>query len=250
MSSGDDFFASLILGLIFIGGPIAVCIDVNRENRENQQRKNGWQERRDTFRTQRNIERTNFYSYTSFNNDTDAEFILDEKHRTVWASDSTGQYVEIPFKEIVGCETIIDNQSVGGIGRAIAGGILAGGAGAIVGALTTHKKIASFKFVIYRNNLQKPSYYYELIHSISNNQTENNINYEKAMRFSQNVTASIKAIIAQNESKSKSEIEKENKQNNEINLEKRLKSLDNLLKKGLISDKEYNEKRSQLLNDL
>jgi len=48
----------------------------------------------------------------------------------------------IKFSEILRCETIQDNSTImsDGIGRAIAGGILGGGVGAVVGANTRKSK--------------------------------------------------------------------------------------------------------------
>ena len=197
------------------------------------------------FLKRNNVSVTTQYSYFEL-----IDYLVDTKHKEILLFDYDN-FKKVAFKKILGCETIINNESAGGIGRAMIGGLIAGGSGAIVGAITAKKEISSFQVTIYIDDIKEPKFTFELARF---NLIEENFNYEKAISFSQNVTASIKAIIAQNESKSKSksksEIEKENKQNNEINLEKRLKSLDNLLKKGLISDKEYNEKRSQLLNDL
>lgn len=69
------------------------------------------------------------------------------------------------FEDIVNYELLVDESSVasGGVGRAIAGGILFGGAGAIVGGVTGKKRsknvINSMKIKITVDNLQCPVVY-------------------------------------------------------------------------------------------
>lgn len=50
-------------------------------------------------------------------------------------------YQYIPYKNIIGYELLDDGKPVtsGGLGRAVVGGVIAGGAGAIVGAITGRK---------------------------------------------------------------------------------------------------------------
>lgn len=249
MSNGlDDFLVFLLGMLLFVGMPIAVCADQNKKTQINKDRRSSWLKRRVEYRVKNNINATQRYMYNTCEKDIDVDFILDEKQKSVFASDSTGYFIKIPFDEIAGCETIINNQSSGGIGRAVAGGILAGGAGAIIGAVTAKQRVNSYKLIIYRKNIDSPKFIYNLIKNSSDTQIENNLNVKEATEFSQNVTACIKAIIAQNEMNSQKK--EENKLDKNENLEKRLKSLDNLFKKGLISEEEYNKKRDKILNDL
>lgn len=75
----------------------------------------------------------------------------------------------IDYDEIISFELLEDNESVasGGVGRAIVGGILFGGAGAVVGAVTANKKknyCNSLGVKITVNNTDQPNLYVPLIH--------------------------------------------------------------------------------------
>ncbi|MEG2786393.1 MAG: zinc ribbon domain-containing protein [Romboutsia sp.] len=73
------------------------------------------------------------------------------------------------FEDIINYELLVDESSIasGGLGRAIAGGVLFGGAGAIVGGVTGKKRakgvIESMKIKITVNDLQYPTVYIKLI---------------------------------------------------------------------------------------
>lgn len=107
------------------------------------------------------------------------------------------KYTFLTFGDVIGCEIHEDSAVVGGIGRAIAGGILAGGVGAIVGAVTAKKHVMSYKVVVYTNDVNKPQIILPLINTkVSKSDAE----YNYAAEFANNVNASIKAIMAKNES--------------------------------------------------
>ena len=71
-------------------------------------------------------------------------------------------YVTIDFQDIVECEVIENGNPIakGTVGRAIVGGVLAGGVGAIIGA-STHKTktaISELYIRITRNDITNPQY--------------------------------------------------------------------------------------------
>ena len=240
---------SVFLGImLFVVAPIVTCIEQNNKTKETQDRRKSWLKKRVEYRVKNNINATQRYTYSTCEKDIDIDFILDEKQKSIFVSDSTSFFVKIPINEITGCETIINNQSAGGIGRAVAGGILAGGAGAIIGAVTARQKVQSYKLIIYRNNLTNPKFVFTLIKTAAPTQIENNANVKEANEFAQDITACIKVIMAQN--KEDNQVENNNIPNKEENFEKRIKSLDNLLKKGLISEKEYKKNRDKILNEI
>ena len=75
------------------------------------------------------------------------------------------------YGDILDCDLIEDEESLtsGGLGRAIAGGLLFGGAGAIVGGVTGKKKtktiVRSMKIQITLNSLETPVIYLTLINT-------------------------------------------------------------------------------------
>ena len=101
----------------------------------------------------------------------------------------------IDFSDLIGDEIVVDNEVVGGISRAVVGGVLAGGAGAIVGAMTAKKHIMSYKVVIYKRDLGNPKTEMQLI---SKKTTSKDKYYLNAVEFSNNISATIKAIINMN----------------------------------------------------
>ena len=131
------------------------------------------------------------YSYENDKSGTLIVFSVDEPTETILIMNSRKQCDLIKFSEVIGYEVVEDNQIVGGISRAIAGGIMAGGAGAIVGANTAHKKqVNSLSIAIYLENIKNPKYI------ISFNAT--NMIYSKAVKFSDDVGSTLKAIISIN----------------------------------------------------
>ena len=127
-------------------------------------------------------------------------FIVDDRAQKVYVSAGMAatSFEEIPYWEIIGFEVFEDSQVVGGIKRAIVGGVLAGAAGAIVGSQTANKKaVSSMKAVIYRENVSKSQYTFEFIKAKTNT---TDANYVSAKQFAENVNATIRAIISKNNS--------------------------------------------------
>lgn len=129
----------------------------------------------------------------SWTNSTAYRYIVDDKNSFVYILNKDRIGEAIPFREIIGCEIMTDSEVTGGIGRAIVGGVLAGEAGAVVGAVTAKKHIMSYKIVIYRSNIQTPTT--EII-LIKEKKSTKDADYTNAVSFANKVNASIKAIIS------------------------------------------------------
>ncbi|MCX6055017.1 MAG: hypothetical protein NTZ74_08910 [Chloroflexi bacterium] len=104
----------------------------------------------------------------------------------------------ISFGEILSCETVQDNSTIssGGVGRAIVGGVLAGGVGALIGASTGNSKnvVSELKIKITTRNLNAPLITMNLITSqISRDDDE----YKKCIEFADMVQATMNSIISQ-----------------------------------------------------
>lgn len=121
------------------------------------------------------------------------KFIIDENNKNIHIINKENIDVVIPFREITGCEIITDSQVTGGVGRAVVGSVLAGGTGAIVGAVTAKPHVLSYKIVIYRENIQTP--YTEIVLINEKKSTKHN-DYICAVDFANKINASIKAIIS------------------------------------------------------
>ncbi len=102
----------------------------------------------------------------------------------------------VPFNEIIDCKIYKDDEVLGGVGRAVVGGILAGGVGAIVGSTTARKKVTNYKIAIIRNNIAEPLVEIYLIDTQT--KTDNPV-YKQADDFATKVYASVMAIISNNQ---------------------------------------------------
>lgn len=147
---------------------------------------------------------------------------------------SSEAFVEIPFKQIIGCEIKCDEQTVGGVGRAVVGGALFGDTGAIVGAVTAKKKRTSYSIIIYLTNIEKP----KIEIWLTGNDT--------GKRFAENVFATIKAIVARTESEEKPINRQVN--NNNKTVSEKIDELIHLRDSGVITEEEYDTMRKRVLS--
>lgn len=102
----------------------------------------------------------------------------------------------VPVKDITGCEIVRDGNASGSIGRAVAGGIIAGGAGAIIGAASGSGVPQRYSLMVYINDLQNPSVEYSLLNS-STPHTKSY--YETVSRFAESVSATVRVLVSQNQ---------------------------------------------------
>lgn len=167
------------------------------------EQKNEQRQREAEYITKNNITISAEYRYENENYTNDIDwsnsvyyrYIADGKHKKVYIFGKIGERIEIPFSEIIGCEVLSDSQTVGGIKRAIVGGVLAGDTGALVGAMTAKPHITSYKVVIYRSDIQYPTVEIILIKTKTATKSKD---YTSAVDFSQKILASIKAIMYSN----------------------------------------------------
>jgi len=92
----------------------------------------------------------------------------------------------------MGCESFINNETSGGIGRAIIGGMIAGSAGAVIGSATAKKSIKSLNLVVYYCDIENPQFIFNILKPNIHVNHENKL---KTIDFTQKVNASIKALI-------------------------------------------------------
>lgn len=193
------------------------------------------------------------YMFKNSFNDRMFRYIVDNEHKNVCLCRQGFANIEcIPFSKITGFEVLTDSQVTGGIGRAIVGGVLAGEVGAIVGAQTAKKKINNYTVVIYVEDINRPKYEMVLINREAKT---NDPDYLDAVKFSNNINASIKTIISQNNKtiSAAKELPKEptvfSKKSSDDSKEK-LAKLKEWYAEGLITAEEYNDKKKEILGDL
>lgn len=164
---------------------------------------------------------------------------LDNKHETLIIRNTSDMtYDIIKYGELLSCEILENNSTVmkGGVGRAVVGGMIAGGAGAIVGANTRKSEIMKELTIrIITSNSRKSSYVIKL-------QGENLSN--EAYNFINEVYAIITNLINQYSKKEKAQISA----NNDIT--EQIEKLAILKEKRIITEEEFETKKKELLNKI
>lgn len=111
-------------------------------------------------------------------------------------SNATPQFVVYHFNEILECSILEDGNTTAasGVGRALVGGMLGGGVGAVVGANTRGTKPTSLSLDIriISKNLANPTY---IIHLLKYETKHSARTYKTAMTFAQEVYGTLSAII-------------------------------------------------------
>ena len=136
---------------------------------------------------------SNGYEYNGL--DSFYRIAIDDNKKKLCIFDKNADSVILDYVGIIGCETIEDSEITGGVGRAIIGGAIAGGAGAVVGAITAKRRISSYKIIIYTNNITNPI---ETITLIEKETRTDSAEYKEARWFSENINGTIRAILANN----------------------------------------------------
>lgn len=89
-----------------------------------------------------------------------------------------------------------DNSCSMSVGRAVVGGVLFGGAGAIVGAGSGKSKIDNLSMVIYTRNIQQPQI---LVPILSKTTRKDEPSYIRGMDFARKVIGALEIVIEQNQ---------------------------------------------------
>ena len=99
--------------------------------------------------------------YTDGNN----RFIIDEVHRAAHIASYGTPFRELPFSKVRGCEvttaeTKYESKKIGAVPRAVVGGAVAGGSGAVVGAMTAKNQMTAkpgtYLITIYLSDIDLP----------------------------------------------------------------------------------------------
>ena len=150
------------------------------------------------------------------------------------------------YNDVLSYELIEDGNSIskGGVGRAIVGGTLFGGIGAIVGGSTGHKQkqtCTKLQIKITLNNVDNPT---EYITFISAETKKDSSVYKNSYSVAQQILSMLEIIC-----NSKLDNSQENKNNNsELSAVDEIKKYKELLDIGAITQEEYEKKKKELLN--
>lgn len=171
---------------------------------------------------------------------------LDENSKLIAFPTTYGKGENAPiyaYNEIIGCDVLEDGESIskGGLGRAVAGGLLFGGVGAIVGGVTGSKKtkqiIKSMKVKITVRNIANPTVYIPLI--ITETKSSSFV-YSTAKSNAEQIVSLINVIL-------------DNQQNiqepvKEISNADEIRKYKELADEGIITLEEFENKKKELLN--
>lgn len=149
------------------------------------------------------------------------------------------------YNNIIDFELLEDGESVasGGLGRALVGGALFGGTGAIVGGVTGKRKnkefCSSLRIKITLNDINNPTIYINFI----NSKTKTNSFTYKTLFNSAQDCLSVLQIITNKENGTNNEEQQFNGQSNADEIRK----FKELLDEGIISEEEFELKKKELL---
>lgn len=154
------------------------------------------------------------------------------------------------FDDIVEYELLEDGNTItkGGLGRAVVGGVLFGGVGAIVGGVTGGKKsnsvVNSLKIKITINDFQTPAIFINLI--TTKTKSSSSV-YKMAYEQAQQILSVFAIIQKQNESV-QNDINNTESNNLTFSAADEILKFKSLLDQGIITKEEFDEKKKQLLN--
>ena len=147
------------------------------------------------------------------------------------------------YNDILSYELIEDGNSIskGGIGRAIVGGALFGGVGAIVGGSTGHKQkqtCTKLQIKITLNNIDNPI---EYITFISTETKKDSFVYSNSYNVAQQILSMLEIVC-------NSKLDNTQEHNSEVSVVDEIKKYKELLDMGAITQEEYEKKKKELLN--
>lgn len=194
----------------------------------------------DTFATMKSI------SYNE--NEMGASLKIDNKNKKIALCHYNNATIEyINFNEIIDVEILKDNSTVmkGGIGRAIVGGVLAGGVGAVVGANTRNSQdiIHSFQIRIITNNINNPLYTINLIYNEMRIDTPE---YKEINETANEIYSLLYSIVDKN----KKEVASQDNEKISTNYIEQLEKLSELKDKGIVTSEDFELKKKELLNKM
>lgn len=150
------------------------------------------------------------------------------------------------YSDVINYELIEDGNNIakGGLGRAITGGILFGGVGAIVGGMTGGRKTTCSKLeiVITLRNTSNPI---RRIPFINTSTKKDSLSYMKLSQEAQEIASFLQIICDFNNTKQNQQMNCYN--NNNVSVADEIKKFKELLDINAITQEEYDAKKDELL---
>ena len=157
-------------------------------------------------------------------------------------------YTLFSYDQLVDFEVLEDGTSVasGGLGRAVVGGVLFGGVGAVVGGVTGRKKskeiCKQLKIKLTVKDYFEPAFY---INVISTETKKKGLIWQKTMKEVENTLAQLQLITNSLEQPdTPAEVEIPTQANDPVEEIRKYKAL---LDEGIISEDEFEAKKKELL---
>lgn len=174
---------------------------------------------------------------------------VDERHQT-WAPLGSKDYKNTIFRysDLVGAEVLQNNEQVtsGSLGSVVAGGLLTGGVGAILGGVvgpkTTKEVCSSLQIKLALKSMQRPVVYIDFI---STTTKKSDPLYKKAVQRVDECMAILTNILEANGANVQSPINAE--QASGTSAADELMKFKQLLDAGAITQEEYDTKKAQIL---
>lgn len=154
-------------------------------------------------------------------------------------------YTSIPYDNIIGYELLEDGGSIikGGLGRAVAGGLLFGGVGAVVGGVTGKKTgkptCTNLQVKIVLTNSSEPAHYLTLINTETK---KDSFIYKQYYKDAQDICSKLEGIMQENQHQNNTQTVSAASDPAE-----ELRKYKSLLDDGIISQEEFDAKKKQLL---
>ena len=147
------------------------------------------------------------------------------------------------FDDILDFELLEDGGTIakGGLGRAVVGGVLFGGVGAVVGGVTGKKKgkptCTSLKVKITLNDMECPAAYINLIETETK---KDSMTYQACERIAQEILSLLQVMVDSNKATQATTTQ-------EVSAADEILKFKQLLDNGIITQEEFDAKKKQLL---
>lgn len=232
LASGSGLAWLILLGII-----IAICVGVYSASERSENALNN------SLNQTEELKKQGFNTLSTKVRYTDIYEVLFDRDilKMAICYSQSGEINILDFFDIIEVEIMENGSSVskGGIGRAIVGGVLAGGVGAIVGA-STSKQVSAINSLAVKIITKKAGNSLILLPLISTETKSDSVIYKSAINFAQALYAEILSAVQDKNDKITFQID-------DKNIANQIRELAKLKEEGLITEEEFNKKKNLLL---
>lgn len=241
------------LVLLIVAGTILLAVSEHRKKKNRQQKMEEAISSMSSFTpTQKIVGVEDYYT-----------FMVDDIHKQICYLDSNSKRI-IPYDKIIRVElnengnTISSKSTIRTIGGTLIGGVLAGGAGAVVGGLSGNSKninkVSSIQVRITVRDINNPSLTIDAFNARTMTTDGKPIKidglqgylYQQAMSDANKIVNTIRVIIDETDKKSGNS---ESSSQTTYSIATELKKLADLKKEGILTQEEFECQKAKLLKD-